>query len=347
MDFIKTLRDLATNDKFSAITIPENNFVNSNVQSNQLLSGNHAQIISNQTSIPALNNTEQQQRELSAAIATHLQALHIVLIQSALYNNFPPLLVSQSALPNSTEQSRKRPRFSQSPSPNNLDSSVVEDVTPETSPLHLPLSSPPKKAKLAKYLTLPAMSETPTHLKTFLRTPNDWQFAMFHAISDRLVVSNKPLEFSVTSLHGNELVQFTAACKISDNKGRKRTSSFFDLPCIFFDINENQVYLSPQFAPGKNIAALFPLSGSFLYFVETKGGKTSGRQKQRYLLLKRNSKYVMALSANMSIPQMRIQDGDGPGATLPCERLIGTRAWDLFSNAVVSLDDKLTIVQPT
>jgi hypothetical protein len=187
-----------------------------------------------------------------------------------------------------------------------------------------------------------SLNSTPQILNN-MRDPGSLQFLLFYALSDKLIVSNKPTELVVTGVRGSEILYFATACKISEHKGRKRTNLFFDLPCVFFDDSntpERKVYLCPLLAEGKEVLALFPLHGSFLYFVETKGGKTFGRPKQRYLLLKRNSKYVLAVPSSIRIVNLQLREAGGAGKSLSFEKCINSRAWDLYARALALMDDR-------
>lgn len=114
------------------------------------------------------------------------------------------------------------------------------------------------------------------------------------------VVTHKPASLCFTIVNNGNLKIYTVPTKISASKIKRRCNRKIELNCAWVDCaGTDTVYTSPGHAHGKDVISIQPDQNvhpenlGFLFYVETKGGKTEGRQKQRYLLLKRDAHYVI------------------------------------------------------
>lgn len=124
----------------------------------------------------------------------------------------------------------------------------------------------------------------------------------FLAESRKNVVSHKPATLCISAAHmaTKKVVQYCAAVKISEYKIKRRANQTTDLEVVYVDSSNNLgIMTEEQAAHDSDHVSIRPNSNlradatGFMVYVETQGGKTEGRQKQKYLLLRRNAPYVI------------------------------------------------------
>eukprot|EP00808_Paulinella_micropora_P024519 g71487.t1 len=152
------------------------------------------------------------------------------------------------------------------------------------------------------------------------------QYYYFQALSEKKTVSHKPhvLEIKVQDEQGEE-ASFSIAVKISQAKIKRRSNITEDLDAVWMtaltpleiltkrpmSLQEQKVTM--QLSPDKHVPANHQ---GFLVYVETKGGKTEGRQQQRYVLLRKDAIYTLSCITPFIIVSLKLQSRKGDEHTL-------------------------------
>eukprot|EP00456_Euglypha_rotunda_P012823 TRINITY_DN13711_c0_g1_i7.p1 TRINITY_DN13711_c0_g1~~TRINITY_DN13711_c0_g1_i7.p1 ORF type:complete len:161 (+),score=16.72 TRINITY_DN13711_c0_g1_i7:151-633(+) len=128
--------------------------------------------------------------------------------------------------------------------------------------------------------------------------PSTHSVYYFKADSKQKIVTHKPVTLCVTISGPNgKPVIYSLPTKISESKIKRRCNTTRPIEAVWVDSSKHTVYTSLQETIGLDCLKISPETRvaagelGFLFFVETKGGKTDGRQKQRYVLLRRSATY--------------------------------------------------------
>lgn len=107
----------------------------------------------------------------------------------------------------------------------------------------------------------------------------------FNASSLAKQVQHKPDELQITTYDGSQTKTFSLLTKISESEIKRRSNETTPLNEVWVNSTDS----SPESQP--DCVRISPVGRGFLVSVVTKGGKTIGRQRQNYVLLKRNAVY--------------------------------------------------------
>eukprot|EP00808_Paulinella_micropora_P011356 g25286.t1 len=137
----------------------------------------------------------------------------------------------------------------------------------------------------------------------------------FQAVSEKATVSHKPhvLHLDVEMASGVRQ-RFSFPIKISQDKIKRRSNTTEELALAWLDASSQECIVKKappehrslclQLSPDVNLPRA--VKKGFLIYVETKGGKTEGRQQQRYLLLRRDAVYLFRASQPFRIISLKL-----------------------------------------
>ena len=186
--------------------------------------------------------------------------------------------------------------------------------------------TPPLPSSLPSASTPPPRPATPAPVAAALSTN---ALCTIHTSSSGFIVAHKPRNLKVITSHGT----FTLAIKVSAEKIKRRANKVTGLHSVYLTVESAADHTGIQ--PGrkfnrrkhrsligtKPITTRPPAAGTphlqltgvddeedWLYVVETKGGETRGREKQRYVLLRMDGAYKVEVGSEWARGVVQLLD---------------------------------------